>query len=473
MKIVGRKEQLAQIGTLLSSKKAEFVAVTGRRRVGKTFLIDQGFEGHICFQMTGIQNADLKAQLENFSRKLMIHSQLPFILTPPKDWGEAFFQLRSYLEQQPKTQKQVIFLDELPWMNTAKSGFLQQLAHFWNDYLSKQSHFILIVCGSASSWLVNNITNDKGGLHNRLTATIHLQPFTLSETKAFLEAKGIINPLQEIAKLYMVLGGIPYYLDDIQNHESNDQAIERMCFSENGKLKNEYNNLYKALFANPENHEKIVEALAGGQKGMLRSQIIEKSKVQDGGPFNRAMNDLLSCGFIITIAQYGRKKREERYLLNDEFSNFYHQFMKKNQRYTAGMWTQLAQNQRFKIWLGYAFERLVLRHIPKLKQQLGIASVYTEIYNLYPSNEDDKAMQVDLLLDRKDNVVNFCEIKNYDAQFKITKDFYEKTLQKLDYFRSIAPQKQVIYTLITNKAIVVNEYSTSLIGQTVTLSELF
>ena len=185
------------------------------------------------------------------------------------------------------------------------------------------------------------------------------------------------------------------------------------------------------------------------------------------------MNDLLSCGFIITIAQFGRKKREERYLLNDEFSNFYHQFMNKNQRYTEGMWIQMAQSQRFKIWLGYAFERLVLRHIPKLKQQLGIASVYTEVYNLYPSNEDDKAMQVDLLLDRKDNVVNFCEIKHYEAQFKITKDFYEKTLQKLDYFRSIAPQKQIVYTLITNKAIVINEYSTALIGQAVTLSELF
>jgi uncharacterized protein len=203
------------------------------------------------------------------------------------------------------------------------------------------------------------------------------------------------------------------------------------------------------------------------KKGMLRSQIIEKSKVQDGGPFNRAMNDLLSCGFIITIAQFGRKKREERYLLNDEFSNFYHQFMKKNQRYSEGMWIQMAQNQRFKIWMGYAFERLVLQHIPKLKQQLGIASVYTEVYNLY------KAMQVDLLLDRKDNVVNFCEIKNYDAPFKISKDFYENTLQKLDYFRSIAPKKQIIYTLITNKNIVTNQYSTALIGQSVILDSLF
>jgi uncharacterized protein len=473
MEIIGRKEQLIQIDTLLRSKKAEFVAVTGRRRVGKTFLIDHGFVGNICFQMTGIQNADLKSQLDNFARKLMIHSNLPFVLTPPKDWGEAFFQLRSYVEQQPKNQKQVIFLDELPWMNTVKSGFLQHLAHFWNDYLSKHSHFILIVCGSASSWLVNNITNDKGGLHNRLTATIHLQPFTLSETKAFLETKGIIKPLQEIAKLYMVLGGIPYYLDDIQNHESNDQAIERMCFSENGRLKNEYNNLYKALFANPENHEKIVEALAGGQKGMLRSQIIEKSKVQDGGPFNRAMNDLLSCGFIITIAQYGRKKREERYLLTDEFSNFYHQFMKKNQRYTVGIWMQIAQSQRFKIWLGYAFERLVLKHITALKQQLGIAGVYTEVYYFYHSDRQEKEMQIDLLLDRKDNVVNFCEVKHYDAPFKITKKIYGETLQKLDYFRSIVPQKQIVYTLITNKPIIKNEYSTAIVGQSITLEQLF
>ena len=473
MKIVGRKEQLAQIEALIHSKKSEFVAVTGRRRVGKTFLIDEGFAGKICFQMTGIQSADLKAQLENFARKLSVHSQSSFPLTPPKDWGEAFFQLRSYLELHPKTQKQVIFLDELPWINTAKSVFLQHLAHFWNDYLSKQSHFILIVCGSASSWLVNNVTNDKGGLHNRVTATVHLQPFTLSETKEFLEAKGIVKPLQEIAKLYMMLGGVPYYLDDIQNHESNDQAIERMCFSENGKLKNEYGNLYKSLFASPENHEKMVEALAGSQKGMLRNQIIEKSKVQDGGPFNRAMSDLLACGFITTIAQFGRKKREERYVLNDEFSNFYHQFMKKNQRYTQGIWTQMAQSQSFKIWLGFAFERLVLRHIPALKQRLGIAGVYTEVFNLYPSNEQEKALQVDLLLDRKDRIINFCEIKHYDASFKISKDFYERATQKLDYFRTLAPQKQIVYTLITNKTIIPNEYSTALVGQAVFLEELF
>jgi uncharacterized protein len=473
MNIVGRKEQLRQIETLLSSNKAEFVAVTGRRRVGKTYLIDEGFEGNICFQMTGIQNANQKAQLENFARKLMIYSKITFSFSPPKDWGEAFFQLRNYLEQQSSDQKQVIFLDELPWMNTAKSGFLQQLAHFWNDYLSKQSHFILVVCGSASSWLVNNITNDKGGLHNRLTATIHLQPFTLAETKEFLEAKGIIKPIQDIAKLYMILGGIPYYLDDIQTHESNDQAIERMCFSDNGRLKNEYANLYKALFTNPENHERIIEALAGSQKGMLRSQIIEKSKIADGGPFNRTMNDLLTCGFVITIAQYGRKKREERYLLNDEFSNFYHQFMKNSTRYTQGIWLQIAQNQRFKIWLGYAYEHLVLRHISQIKQQLGIAGVYTEVYNLYPSQEQNLSMQVDLLLDRKDNVVNFCEIKYYDAPLKITKIFYESSMEKLATFRQLAPRKQIIYTLITNHAPIQNEYSTSLIGQTVILEELF
>ncbi len=473
MKIIGRKEQLAQIATLFHSNKAEFVAVTGRRRVGKTFLIDQGFEGHICFQMTGIQNATQKVQLDNFSRKLLVYSKIAFITSTPKDWGEAFFQLRSYLELQAPDRKLVIFLDELPWMNTAKSGFLQQLAHFWNDYLSKQSHFILVVCGSASSWLVNNITNDKGGLHNRLTSTIHLQPFTLAETKAFLESKGIIKPLQDIAKLYMILGGIPYYLDDIQTHESNDQAIERMCFSDNGRLKNEYANLYKALFSNPENHEKIIEALAGSQKGMLRSQIIEKSKITDGGPFNRTMNDLLACGFVITIAQYGRKKREERYLLNDEFSNFYHQFMRNSARYTQGIWLQIAQNQRFKIWMGYAYERLVLRHIPQLKRQLGISGVYTEIYNLYPSPKENLSIQVDLLLDRKDNVVNFCEIKHYDAPLKITKKFYESSLEKLAIFRQITPKKQVVYTLITNQAIVQNEYSTSLIGQQVNLEELF
>jgi uncharacterized protein len=472
--MVGRKAQLEQINDLKTSKKSEFVAVMGRRRVGKTYLIDEAFKEEICFQLTGIQTDDTTAQLDNFNRKFFLHSKAQYQSPAPNDWGEAFFQLRAYLETLSKKQKQVIFLDELPWMHTAKSGFLQQLAHFWNDYLSKNNHYILIVCGSASSWIANNITNDKGGLHNRLTAQIHLKPFTLEETKEFLVEKNINITNQEIAKMYMAFGGIPYYLDDIKRGETATQAIERMCFLEDGRLKNEYDNLYKALFHNSLDHERIVEALAGSQKGMIRSQIIEKSKIRDGGPFTRAMYDLLTCGFVATINQFGQKKREEVYKLNDEYSSFYHRFIKSAKKYKMGAWAQQSTSQQYKIWLGYAFELLAFRHIDLIKNKLGISGIYSEISTLYYNIGKKEGLQIDILIDRKDNAINYCEIKHYDAQFKFDEKYYIETKAKIEAFKEICgPKKQVFFTMITNQPITENEYSLEIVDKRILLDNFF
>ncbi len=470
--MVGRQQQTQQINELINSPKSEFIGVLGRRRVGKTFLIDSVLGEYFCFQMTGIQDQSTAEQLENFNRKLFLYSKAAYQSTAPKNWGEAFFQLRMYLDTLPKKKKQVIFLDELPWISTSNSGFLQQLAHLWNDYLSKHQHFILVVCGSASSWIKKHITNDKGGLHNRLTATIHLEPFTLAETKAFLYAKNIKLTHQEIAKIYMAMGGIPYYLDDIKRGETATKAIERMCFEENGRLTNEYNNLYKALFYNATHHELIVSALAGSQKGMLRSEILAKTKIQDGGPFTRAMIDLLDCGFVGTLSQFGQKKREEVYRLRDEYTAFYHRFIKLQKRYESGMWALQASSQNYKIWLGYAFELLVHRHIDKVRSKLGISGIYSEIATLYQN--ETLPMQIDLLINRKDNAVNFCEIKHYESGFVFDKKKHKEITQKLQLFKQIlGKRKQVFYTFISNQEAVQNEYSLELIDNVVLLDDLF
>jgi hypothetical protein len=472
--MIGRAYELEQIERLKKSPKSEFVAVMGRRRIGKTYLIDQAFQGMICFQITGIQAGTTKAQLENFNRKLHLHAQTVFLSPPPKDWGEAFFLLRSYVETLPKNQKQVLFFDELPWISTVKSGFLQQLAHFWNDYLSKQTHFVLIICGSASSWIATNVANDKGGLHNRLTETIHLHPFTLLETKQFLESKLVFFTNEEIAKIYMALGGIPYYLDGLRRGESATQAIERMCFEETGHLRNEYDNLYRALFNHSSNHEQIVEALAGAQKGMLRSHILSKSKVKDGGPFTRAMSDLLSCGFIATVSQFGQKKREEVYRLNDEFTAFYHRFIKPTKKYTTGGWLQQATTQSYKIWLGYAFELLAFRHIHQIKTKLGINGIYSEISTFYYQIGQPNGLPIDLLIDRKDNAINYCEIKHYDSQFVFDRKYFEATNSKIASFKEICgTKKQIFVTFISNQPLKENEYSLALVDKKIILEDLF
>ncbi len=471
--MIGRYEQLKQIETLNKSTQSEFVAVMGRRRVGKTYLVDNGFKNQIVFQISGIQDVNTKGQISNFDRKLQLVTKKKNIQS--KDWGEAFFNLRTYLSKLPKRkQKYVIFLDELPWMATSKSGCLQQLANFWNDYLSKSTQFILVICGSASSWLIKNVTNDKGGLHNRLTDIIHVHPFTLKEVSAYFKSKSIKLTNLEITKLYMALGGIPYYLSEVKKGDNATTALDRICFSANGKLRNEYNNLYKALFFNATIHEKITSALAASQKGMLRLEIIKKCKLPNSGSTTRALEELINCGFISTVNQFGRKKREEVYRLNDEFTNFYHRFMKSQKSNINNVWKEISQTQSYKIWLGYSFEYIVFKHLNAIKNKIGIAGIHTEVgihyYNIGAAN----AMQIDLLLDRNDNTISYIEVKFTVDPYSLDKKKYEQLKEKIQRFKTLnGVNKYIECIFITNDSIKETAYANEIIDKNIVLNDLF
>ena len=471
--MIGREEQIKTFQLLLDSEKSEFVAVTGRRRVGKTFLIDTVCEKHICFRMTGIQDASLNEQLRNFTSKLVEYSKI-ILFDAPKDWQTALQHLKAYLQTLPKTKKQVIFIDELPWVNTPKSGFLKMLAHLWNDYLSKESHFMLVICGSATSWITKQVINNKGGFHNRISVNIRLHPFTINETKEFLASKKIKFTDQELVKVYLSMGGIPYYLENIRKGESAMQAIERMCFTETGILKNEYSNLYKALFTNAENHEIIVKTLAVSQGGLTREEILKKSKILPGGPYDRAMEDLILTGFVIEDNNFGNKKRGAIYRLQDEYSVFYHRFIKGNSKNFEGQWSQLSETPQYKIWTGYAFENLCHKHIDKVKSALGIASVYTEMSRInVRATETESGFQIDLIIDRKDNTINLCEIKYYANPFKIDKKYYEELILKKENFKTYTKtKKQVFLTFISNFGIIENEYSREIVDSYISLQDI-
>ncbi len=471
--MIGREEQIRKMKALLSSGKSEFLAVTGRRRVGKTYLVENVYKNKICFSITGIQNGSMDEQLLNFSIKLSEYSKIP-ILTPAKNWQEAFFQLKTYLSTLDKRSKKVIFFDELPWMYTPKSKFIQMLAHFWNDYLSKEKHFVLVICGSATSWLTKKIVKDKGGLHNRISELIKLRPFTLYETKAFLKSIKVKLTDQEISKIYMAMGGIPYYLEKIRKGESAAVAIERLCFSDSGNLKYEYDNLYKALFKNAEVHESIIETLAKARYGLSRNEIISAGKLKPGGSFNRAMEDLIQSGFIAENSQFGRTKWGSLYILNDEYSIFYHRFIKPNKKYTKGMWLQLSNSQTYKIWSGYAFELLCFKHIEQIKKALGISAVYTKEYTLrVPGNKEEKGLQIDLIIDRKDETINLCKIKYHSAPFKIDKQYAMRIIERKQRFiEHTKTSKQVFNTFITNYGIVENKYSLEIVDSQLTLKDL-
>jgi len=472
--MVGRIAEIKSLENILKKDSSTFLAVTGRRRVGKTYLIDNFFKKNMCFRITGIQNANIDEQLNNFTIKLAEYSKMP-ILHSFNNWQEAFLQLKTYLLSLDKRTKKVIFIDELPWITTQKSKFLQFLAHFWNDYLSKEKHFILVVCGSASSWLTKNIINNKGGLHNRLTNLINLKPFTLSETKTFLLSLNIKLSNQEISKLYMTFGGVPFYLEQIRRGESSAIAIERICFSGEGVLKNEYDNLYKALFRNAERHEAIVKVLARKNSGLTRKEIIKQSKIKAGGTYDRTIDDLLLSGFITEFIPFGRKKRGVMYRLNDEFSIFFHRFIYPNKKYTKGMWSQISASQAYKVWTGYAFENLCLKHIDELKKAIGISAVYTEISSYRDEgNKDEKGFQIDLIIDRKDDIINLCEIKYYAASFKIDKKYASELRERKQVFiEHTKTKKQVFNTFITNYGLFDNEYARDIADTEIVLDELF
>ncbi len=471
--MVGRKEEIKRVKALLTSNKSEFLAVTGRRRVGKTFLIDTLLKEYYCFSMTGIQKGNTSVQLTNFAIKL---SEYDGTYEPktPKNWQMAFLQLKAFLKKLPTNKKQVIFIDELPWTYTARSGFIQLLAHFWNDYLSKETHFILVICGSATSWITKKIINDPGGLHNRVTEKIHLHPFTISETNEFLISKGLRMTSQELARIYMTFGGIPFYLDGMQKGETFASAIERLCFMPNGLLRNEYNNLYQALFSNAELHQAIVAVLAKYHTGITRQDILKELKIDNSGSIQRALEELLLSDFIMEFNVYGRKKKGVLYRVSDEYSIFYHRFIKPNLKYTPGIWQQLSQSQSYKIWTGFAFENLCLKHVVKIKNCLGISAVYTEISALRIKSENGyDGFQIDLIIDRKDAAINLCEIKFYSTAFSIQKEYYQRLLERRQRFiEYTSTKKQVFLTFITNHGIQKNTYANEVVEAEITLDDL-
>jgi hypothetical protein len=471
--MIGRKLEVGKMNRLLKSGRSEFLAVTGRRRVGKTYLIDEVFRKHYCFSMTGIQKANQRKQLVNFAVKLSEYdgSGTP---QPMKNWQAAFLQFKAYLQTLDKNKKHVIFIDELPWVATPRAGFVQLLAHLWNDYLSKESHFLLVVCGSATSWVARNIVNDSGGLHNRLTELIHLYPFTLPESKAYLKKNGLRFTDQEIAKVYMALGGIPYYLQNIKRGESSPVAIERICFAPTGLLRNEYDNLYKALFKNANLYQEIIAVLASHPNGMPNARIVKKLGIKVNGSYHRAMKDLIASDFVRETHPFGRKKRGSFFRLIDEYSVFYHRFIAPNRNYTSGIWQQLAASQSYKTWTGYAFESICFQHIDLIKRALGIGAVTTDISSINVSGSGQgEGFQIDMLIDRRDDCIHLCEMKFHAGPFTITKEYYRKLIRKRQLFiEHTGTRKQVIYTFISNHGIAENEYALEVVDVELTLADI-
>jgi AAA+ ATPase superfamily predicted ATPase len=468
-KIIGRELELAFLDEILETKSADLMTITGRRRVGKTFLVKSYFHSNIDFELTGILNASMKQQLQNFSYSL--NKNTTRINKYPENWLEAFRLLSKKLEKNKSSKKKIIFIDEFPWLDTPKSNFIAAFDWFWNSWAVNQN-VLVITCGSAATWIIKNIINNKGGLHNRVTKRLHLQPFNLKETELFLKSRKVNLSRFQIVQLYNAIGGIPHYLNEIKANESAMQNIQRICFHQQGLLVNEINNLYKALFVNSELHEKIVFALAKKHKGLTRNEILNLTKISDGGTFTKTLIELELSGFISSLIPFQKTKKDTLYRLTDEYSLFYIKFMYKKKSVN---WNQLSQTQSWKIWSGYAFENLCIKHETQIKKALGIASVYTEIGSFYAKgNATNKGTQIDMLINRNDGIINIVEIKFTDKPFTLTKNYAQELQQKLTLFQEYSDTKKTLFlTMITAFGMPENSNYTGFIQQQLSLQNFF
>ncbi|MFZ1750881.1 MAG: ATP-binding protein, partial [Saprospiraceae bacterium] len=440
-KLIGRKRELADIHKYVSDDKSHFIAVYGRRRVGKTFLIRNAFDDQFTFYTTGLAKGSLKEQLAIFTIALKKYFN-DEALTMPKTWIDAFAILIEKLSSDP-SKKKVVFLDELPWMDNRNSRFITALEYFWNGWASGRSDIILMVCGSSASWMMNKLIKNKGGLHNRVTGRIKLNPFTLNEARQYLEYLGCQYDEFQCIQAYMCFGGIPFYLSQFNKNWSASQNINHLCFSENAPFKSEYYILYQSLFDNPDHHIGIVEAIAGKNKGILRSEIVKRSGIADGGGLTRILVELEESGFIRKYYNFNKISRDAVYQLTDLFSLFHLSFLSKPQINDSNTWLNMINTPKQNTWSGYAFEILCVQHINEIKRALGIDGILSNT-----TVWQNKDAQIDLAIDRSDNVINVIEIKFSSDEYTITKDDDKKLRNKMTEFKEATKTKKALWLVM-------------------------
>lgn len=446
--IIGRELEIAQLKKYFDSGKAEFVALYGRRRVGKTFLIRQYFKNDFAFDMTGVLEGTRTEQVTAFHTALKSYG---FKGKKSSTWLDLFFDLRNLLESKLENGKRcVIFIDELSCLDTPKAGFVHALGHFWNSWANWQPQIMLIVCGSATSWMVRNIIDDHGGLHDRVTHEIHLHPFTLAETERYFNANGFSWKRLSILQTYMAVGGVPYYLSLFDKAESPAMGLDRLFFSEDAELQKEYKRLFSSLFRNSEPYLDIISLLAKNSRGMTREELSAILKVDNNGKFGDMLNNLIYCDFVrkYHVREKKIKTNSALYQLTDLYTIFYNTFASKK-IVEEHFWTRNVTSSNVKVWYGLAFEKVCKAHIKEIKQALGIASVSTEYYSWRSKTAEDGA-QIDIIIDRADNTINLCEVKYCDHEFYLDKDEFFKITHRIEAFQTeTKTRSNIIPTMIT------------------------
>ncbi len=461
MKIVGRKREKDILLQSLMSKRPEFLVVYGRRRVGKTYLVREYFNRMFSFYTTGLSEEKTKGQLRAFHESLMLYGDANKNL--PKDWFEAFSRLRGLLEsdnvyREPINQKRVVFLDELPWMDTPRSDFKSALDYFWNSWASTQEDLVFVVCGSATSWIINNLLTSKRGFHNRVTRRVKLSPFSLSECEELFELNDIAMTRQQMIESYMVFGGVPHYLNLMDSRLSLAQNINELCFREYGELHNEYYNLFRSIFDRPEKHMAILERLSASKDGLSRAELSKDKKIGGGSILTKNLRELEECGFIRKFSDFTKGDKEVFYQLIDPFTLFCLRFV-ENRKFDS--WNEYLNSPGYNAWRGNSFEIVCLNHIDQIKAALGISGIETREF-AWRYAGDGKGAQIDLIISRKDGVINLCEMKYTNEEYALDEVEHTKILNRIAQFQGESGTKDAIHvTLICGAGFKRNKYAGS------------
>ncbi|MBQ7494181.1 MAG: AAA family ATPase [Bacteroidaceae bacterium] len=472
--IIGREKEQRELLSLLEKEDAQFCAVYGRRRVGKTYLIRETFNYQFCFHHTGIAKGTLRQQLTAFRNSLVTAGMDRCAI--PKTWIEAFELLKQLITHAPAGKK-VIFIDELPWMDTPKGNLIGALENFWNGWATarREKDIVLIVCGSATSWISKRLLKDKGGLRGRLTNRIKLVPFTLRECELFAKGANLAFGRKDILELYMILGGIPYYWSFLKKGLSVAQNIDQLFFTETAQLRDEFEALYAVLFKNPDNYIKVIECLSVGRKsGLTREDILNESKLTDGGTFSTLLEELEECGFIRHYVSADTAETNALYQLIDNYTLFYYLCIKKNAFSDEHYWSNTFTSTSHNAWKGHAFERVCFQHVPQMKVALGISGVQTNVCSWFARGTSERrGTQIDLVMQRADGFTDICEMKHSANLFAIDKDYAENLQYKLDAYQELSKDNRTLHlVMVTTNGIVHNSYY-NMVQNEITMDDLF
>ncbi len=473
--IAGRKHEISLMRKALDSKEAFLLAVYGRRRIGKTFLIEQVYAGHIQFELIGLHNASLKEQLTNFAISLGAYTKKYQEQGIPGNWLEAFEQLKNYLSSLPANKKQVLFFDEFPWLDSKRSGFLAAFEHFWNSWAVRQSHILVVVCGSAASWMLKKVVHNRGGLHNRITQSIRMLPFTLAETYEFLRLRHVKLGLYDIVQLYMCMGGVPHYLKGAEPGQSAVQIINNLAFNKDGLLAHEHRHLFPSLFSKPQLYEEVIRVLASKRMGITRQQLIDALSVESGGHISTILSDLEECGFIELSWPFDKKTKDALYRINDEYLLFYYRFIEKQGNNRATNWLAESNSSAWKAWAGFAFEGICLKHTEAIKNTMGISGLSTtQAAWIFKGKEGQPGAQIDMLMDRPDNTITIFEAKFANDVLTLTQSDAAALKRKMNTFKSVTKtKKSLMCCMITPFGVEKNEHYLATVSHQLMLEDLF